>query len=68
MHRLTHSIANSPGWWAPIANVRLVIEKTSVETLVATCVKDLKPIGPTLLEGLVREFRPKDDIRVLFIN
>jgi len=36
--------------------------------LVATCMADLKPIGPTLLEVVVRDFRPKDDIRVLFIN
>lgn len=68
LHRLTYSMANSPGWFAPIANFRLVIEKTGVETLVATCEAGLKPIGPTLLEGVTRDFRPKEDIRVLFIN
>lgn len=67
-HRLTYTTGNSPGWWQAIANARLVIEKVNVETIVATCVKDLKPIGPTLLEAVFREFRPKEDIRVLFIN
>lgn len=68
MHRLTHSVSNSPGWSTAIANFRVVIEKTSAETLVASCLPDLKPIGPTLLEAVVRDFKPKDDIRVLFIN
>lgn len=67
-HQLTYTMANNPGWWAPTANFRLVIEKTSSQTLVATCVKGLKPIGPTLLEWVTRDFRPKDDVRVLFIN
>ncbi len=67
-HRLTYTTANSPGWLQPIANARVVIEKASIDTIIASCLDDLKPIGPTLLEAVFRDFHPKVDIRVLFIN
>ncbi|MDX2158301.1 MAG: DUF4424 family protein [Hyphomicrobiaceae bacterium] len=67
-HRVTYAAASEPGWWAPIPSFRLAIEKAGLETLVATCRKDLRAVGPTLLEWVGKNYAPGDDIRVLFIN
>jgi hypothetical protein len=66
--RLTYAVGNEPGWWAALSNVRLAIEKPHLDTLVATCWPDLRPAGPTLLVSTPPEFKPDDDIRVLFID
>ena len=68
MHRLTYAMAGHPGWWTALPQQRLAIEKSGFETLIATCVSDLRPVGPTLLEAVRGDFRPSDDIRVLFVN
>jgi hypothetical protein len=67
-HRITYSVTSEPGWWVPIPNFRLAIEKPGFETLVATCHKDLRLVGPTLVEWIGKDWRPQDDIRVLFID
>ena len=66
--RIIYAVGNEPGWWIAVPNVRVAIEKPSLDTLVATCWPDLRPAGPTLLVSTPREFKPADDIRVLFID
>jgi len=66
--RLTYAVGNEPGWWGAVPDVRLAIEKPHFDTLVATCWPNLRPAGPTLLVSKPREFKPDDDIRVLFID
>lgn len=68
MHRLTYAMAGHPGWWTAVPRQRLAIEKSGFETLIATCIADLRSVGPTLLETVRRDFRPGDDIRVLFVH
>ncbi|MGE3919269.1 MAG: DUF4424 family protein, partial [Hyphomicrobiaceae bacterium] len=67
-HRLTYTMANSPGWSAPIPSFRLAIEKSGFETLIASCWEGLRVVGPTLVENVRRDFHPGDDIRVLFFQ
>lgn len=67
-HRLTFATTGSSGGWSSIPNFRLAIEKSGFETLIAACWRDLRVVGPTLLESIRRDFKPDDDIRVLFIN
>lgn len=67
-HRLTFTMAGNSGWWAAIPSFRLALEKSGFETLIAVCWRDLRIVGPTLLESIRRDFKPGDDIRVLFIN
>jgi hypothetical protein len=67
-HRISYTMASEPGWWAAIPNYRLAIEKPGFEALVATCVKDMRAVGPTLLEWIGRDYRPGQDIRVLIVN
>ena len=68
VHRLTYAMAGHPGWWTSVQRHRLAIEKSGFETLIATCVGDLRAVGPTLLETVRRDFKPGDDIRVLWVN
>ena len=68
VHRLTYAVAGHPGWWTSVQRHRLAIEKSGFETLIATCVGDLRTVGPTLLETVRRDFKPGDDIRVLWVN
>jgi hypothetical protein len=66
--RLSYTVGNEPGWWAPVPTFRLAIEKPHFDTLVATCWANLRPAGPTLLVSTRPDFKPDDDIRVLFID
>lgn len=51
-----------------IANFRLHIEKPEMETVVATCWRDLKQPGPTVLEWTATDYYPDQDLRIAFIR
>ena len=68
VHRLTYTLADNSGWWAAIPSFRLAVEKAGLETLIASCWRDLRVAGPTRLETTRRDFRPGEDIQVLFID
>ena len=44
------------------------LEKSGFETLIATCWKDLRAAGPTLLETIRRDFKSEEDVRVLLVQ
>lgn len=67
-HALTFSMAGNSGWSSAIPSFRLALEKSGLETSVAVCWPDLRVVGPTLIESRRRDFKPGDDIRVLFIE
>jgi hypothetical protein len=67
-HRLTFTMAGNSGWPTVIPSFRLAIEKPGFETLIAVCWRDMRVVGPTLIEAVRRDFKPGDDIRMLFIN
>lgn len=67
-HRLTYAMTGAAGWWTSVPRLKLAVEKPSLEAIVATCWKDLKPAGPTLLEAVRADFKPGEDIRVLLVN
>lgn len=68
MHRLTYAMGHEPGWWTPVPSFRLALEKSGLETLVASCWSELRSVGPTRLEAVHRDFKPSGDVRVLFVN
>ncbi len=67
-HRLTYVVNNEPGWWAPIPKFRLAIEKPAWDSVVATCQKGFRIVGPTLIEWIGEAWQPTDDLKVMIIK
>ena len=58
----------SGGNTAPVRQFRLRVEKPTLETIVATCRKDLRQLGPTAYEWSAANFHLEEDVHVLFID
>ncbi len=65
---LTYSLTSGAGSALPAAQFRLRIARSATDTAIATCRKDLRPVGPTVLEWTAKDFYPDDDIAVLFMR
>ena len=56
-------------WAEPIGNFRLVIDKKRPDALVSLCWKGrLRKTSPTRFEFSARDFSPREDLRVMFLE
>ncbi|MFM9940274.1 MAG: DUF4424 family protein [Hyphomicrobiaceae bacterium] len=68
LHWLTYNLTSGAGASLQAAQFRLRIGRSAADAAMATCRKDSKPVGPTVLEWTAKDFYPDDDIAVLFIR
>ena len=52
----------------PIGNFRLQIARPSIDSLVVTCRKGLRLLGPTTQELAIGDFNPDEDLSILFVE
>jgi hypothetical protein len=57
-----------PAGTGPIGTFTLIVDKGDPSTMVAFCGSDLKKIGPTTVEMVVKDSVPRRDIEVLFLK
>lgn len=65
---VTYLAAPGANWSGPTGDYRIAIEKPDSGTIVATCWRELRAAGPTLLEWGARVAAPDEDLHILFIR
>ena len=65
---VSYQLANGVTWPAPAASFRLLVRKPTADSIIATCRKGFKVVGPTVLEWIAKDFYPDDDVAVLFVR
>jgi hypothetical protein len=65
---LSYVITSGANWAGPIGTFRLVVDKGDPQTLVSFCGDGVRKIGPTTFEMIAKDYTPKRDIDVLFIE
>ena len=65
---VTYLLNAGAATFGPATKFRLRIETPGPDALVSVCRDGLQPAGPTALEWTATNYRPDDDIRVLFAN
>jgi Domain of unknown function (DUF4424) len=55
-------------WRGPIGRFRLVVQQAQPHDLIATCTKGLRRVSPTRWELVRRDFKPSEDLSILFIR
>lgn len=65
---LSYVVMSGLTWAGPIGEFRLVVDKRFADNLVSFCGTDVKKISPTSFEMRVKDFVPKQDIQVMFIE
>jgi Domain of unknown function (DUF4424) len=65
---LSYVITSGANWAGPIGSFRLVVDKGDPQTLVSFCGDGVRKIGPTTFELTAKDYTPKRDIDVLFIQ
>jgi hypothetical protein len=65
---LEYILQTARSWKGPIRDFTLTIDKLAPETIVSLCASGIKKTGPTTFEIKKRNFRPADDLNVLFIG
>ena len=65
---LSYVITSGANWAGPIGSFRLVVDRGDPQTLVSFCGDGVRKIGPTTFELTAKDYTPKRDIDVLFIQ
>lgn len=65
---LSYVITSGANWAGPIGLFRLVVDKGDPQTLVSFCGDGVSKIGPTTFEMTAKDYTPRGDIDVLFIE
>ena len=65
---LSYQLTSGVTWPAPAASFRLLVRKPTADSIIATCRKGFKAVGPTVLEWTAKDFYPDDDVAVLFVR
>jgi len=65
---LSYVITSGGNWAGPIGDFRLVIDKGYADNLVSFCGEGVKKIAPTQFEMRFKDYVPKRDIDVIFIQ
>jgi hypothetical protein len=65
---LSYVITSGANWAGPIGTFRLIVDKGDPQTLVSFCGDGVRKIGPTTFEMTAKNYRPRRDIDLLFIE
>jgi hypothetical protein len=65
---LSYVITSGANWAGPIGTFRLIVDKGDPQTLVSFCGDGVRKIGPTTFEMTAKNYTPRRDIDLLFIE
>jgi len=65
---IDYILVTGGNWKKPIGDFRLVVDKGAPSTLVSFCGEGVRKIGPTTFEMRKRDWRPEDDLSILFLT
>lgn len=65
---LEYILQSARSWKGPIRDFTLTIDKLDPQAIVSLCASGIKKTGPTRFEIKKRDFRPDDDLNVLFVQ
>ncbi|GAA0471542.1 DUF4424 domain-containing protein [Parasphingorhabdus litoris] len=65
---LDYRLLPGANWQGPIKKFRLVVEKPSPSDLISFCMDDVRKISPIQYEVVKRNFEPKQDLKLLFVD
>jgi len=65
---LSYILTTGANWRSPIGDFRLVVDKGDPRTLVSFCGQGVRRISPTRFEIRRRNWRPTQDLHVLFLH
>jgi len=65
---LSYILTTGANWRSPIGDFRLVVDKGDPRNLVSFCGEGVRRIGPTRFEIRRRNWRPTQDLHVLFLH
>lgn len=65
---IDYILVTGGNWKKPIGDFRLVVDKGTPRTLVSFCGEGVRKIGPTTFEMHKRDWRPQQDLSILFLE
>lgn len=66
-HGLQYILQTANSWNGPIGEFTLTIDKGAPGNLLSLCIDGVKKTGPTTFEARKRNYRPDQDLNILFI-
>ena len=65
---LAYVLKTGANWKGPIRDFRLVVDKDKTDSLLSFCAEGVKKISPTQFEVRRKDFEPKKDLDILFVE
>jgi hypothetical protein len=66
--RLDYILSSGGNWSRPIGDFHLSVDKGHADTLVSFCATGVRRTGPTRFESHLTDFRPSQDLHILFLD
>lgn len=66
--RLDYILSSGGNWKKPIGDFHLTVDKGKPDTLVSFCAAGVRKTGPTRFETKLTDFRPNQDLHILFLD
>lgn len=66
--RLDYILSSGGNWKKPIGDFHLTVDKGKPDTLVSFCATGVRKTGPTRFETRLSDFRPTQDLHILFLD
>lgn len=65
---LNYVLTTANTWHGPIGKFHLTIDKGKTSSILSLCLDGIKKTGPTRFELVRENFRPREDLRLLFVS
>lgn len=65
--RISYVLKTGANWAKPIRTFRLVVDKGAPDVLMSLCAPGIKKISETQFEWTRQDFRPQEDLHILFL-
>lgn len=66
--RIDYILSSGGNWKKPIGDFHLTVDKGRPDTLVSFCATGVRKTGPTRFESRLSDFRPSQDLHILFLD
>jgi hypothetical protein len=66
--RVDYILSSGGNWKKPIGDFHLTVDKGRPDTLVSFCATGVRKAGPTRFESRLADFRPSQDLHILFLD
>ena len=66
--RISYILKTGANWAGPIKDFKLTVDAQKPDRLISFCAPNVKPVSPTAVEVVAKDFTPDKDLKILIVG